>query len=306
MKSRSSEKTTAATDPARAAHGVPLKREILKKTIYPTPVKKLYHYTTQAGLLGIIRSKQIWLTHTQYLNDTREYRHALEIMRSEVQTRIGRAKNAEATDIFSHMLGDLTGHQSINVCVASFSTDPDSLSQWRGYGGPRSAFAICFDGEYLAGLLPEHHFFLVRCIYDLGHQRRIISALVSEVYERIVKSIRNNKPHPRKSGDMSALLHRFAPILKDPAFEEEQEWRIISRPLMNSQKGFAFREGSSALVPYYGFPLSDDKFDFQITEIIVGPTPSAELSIASVGNFLVSQDLRDVPVRASKVPYRNW
>jgi hypothetical protein len=281
-------------------------RQILLDTIWPTPELKLYHYTNQGGLLGIIRSREMWLTHTQYLNDAREYRHALEIMRLEVHARIAEsADDPEATGIFTSMLGDLDGHEHINVCVASFSRVPDSLSQWRAYGGPRSAFAIGFNGEYLASLLPKHNFLLVRCVYDLDQQQRIIAALVAEVYDQIVALRVTGDIHPRKSGNMSFFLHRFAPILKDPSFAQEEEWRIISCPLMNSFERFAFREGTSALVPYYRLAL-DDGERFQIAEVVVGPTPNPELSVGSVRNFLVSQELRDVPVRASKVPYRNW
>lgn len=284
-----------------------LKSQILIDLLAPTPERKLYHYTTQAGLLGIIRSKEIWLTHTQYLNDTREYRNAVEILRSEIQHRLDDSRTDEAEDILSDMLGDLGDHhQDFNVCVASFSRLSDSLSQWRAYGGPRSAFAIGFDGDYLASLLPKHKFSLVRCVYDPAHQHRIMEALVTEVYNEIVEGRKTGNPHLRKSGNMSAYLHRFAPILKDPAFTEEHEWRIISRPLMNSSKQFAFREGPSAVVPYYHLALSDEDLRFQIAEVVVGPTPNAELSVASVGNFLVSQDLREVPIRASKVPFRNW
>jgi hypothetical protein len=282
------------------------KRQILTDVLSPTPEKKLYHYTNQSGLLGIVRSKEIWLTHTQYLNDMREYRHALEIVRVEIQHRIDESTDEEAEDILSDMLGAVGGQQSMNVCVASFSRVSDSLSQWRAYGGPSSAFAIGFKGEYLASLLPKHKFFLVRCVYDLDQQHRIMEALVAEVYDQITESHRTGEIHPLKSGNMSAYLHRFAPILKDPAFADEQEWRIISRPLMNSFEQFAFREGASALVPYYRFALEDENADFQIAEVVVGPTPNSELSVASVGNFLVSRNLRDVPIRASHVPFRNW
>jgi hypothetical protein len=227
-------------------------------------------------------------------------------MQSEVQYRIDESTGKESEEILSDMLGVLDGHERINVCVASFSRVSDSLSQWRAYGGPKSAFAIGFNGEYLASLLPKHKFFLVRCVYDLEQQHRIMEALVAEVYDQIIEGRRTGDVHPRKSGNMSAFLHRFAPILKDPAFADEQEWRIISRPLMNSFEEFNFREGASALVPYYRLALKDDGVDFQIDELVVGPTPNPALSVDSVGNFLVSQELRDVPVRSSKVPYRNW
>jgi hypothetical protein len=51
----------------------------VKEILYRTPPPVLYHYTTQQGILGIIRDKEIWASHTQYLNDVREFRHALDV-----------------------------------------------------------------------------------------------------------------------------------------------------------------------------------------------------------------------------------
>jgi hypothetical protein len=57
----------------------------------PQTETPLYHYTTQRGLLGIISSKEIWVTHTQYLNDRRQFVHAIDLAREEVQ-RLGATK----------------------------------------------------------------------------------------------------------------------------------------------------------------------------------------------------------------------
>ena len=38
----------------------------------------LYHYTTTAGLKGILGSKSIWATHYRYLNDTKEINYGIE------------------------------------------------------------------------------------------------------------------------------------------------------------------------------------------------------------------------------------
>ncbi len=45
-----------------------MKRAILNEALSRRPNNPLYHYTGQTGLLGIIREKQIWATHTPYLN----------------------------------------------------------------------------------------------------------------------------------------------------------------------------------------------------------------------------------------------
>ena len=56
----------------------------------PTPTSELpeviYHYTTQAGLLGIIGNGEIWASDLRYLNDSAEYHHALKLIDDEMQS----------------------------------------------------------------------------------------------------------------------------------------------------------------------------------------------------------------------------
>ena len=56
----------------------------VKEILFRQPPEILYHYTGQKGLLGIIGKKEIWASHTQYLNDQREFRHAMELVRDEL------------------------------------------------------------------------------------------------------------------------------------------------------------------------------------------------------------------------------
>jgi hypothetical protein len=62
-----------------------LRHAILNDVLSRKPEKPLYHYTTQTGLLGIIKDRQILATHTQYLNDRREFLHAVDLVRGEIQ-----------------------------------------------------------------------------------------------------------------------------------------------------------------------------------------------------------------------------
>lgn len=43
----------------------------------------LWHYTTVAGIAGILRSKQLWASKIQYLNDGKEFLHAFELRESD-------------------------------------------------------------------------------------------------------------------------------------------------------------------------------------------------------------------------------
>ena len=122
----------------RAAAGIGLKvhSSVLNAALDEAPDKPLYHYTDQNGLLGIIKSKEIWATHHQCLNDAQEFVHAKELFRGEI------AMGAPADPLLAQMLHTLNGEgfEGVNLFVASLSEDPDSLAQWRAYGVRRLAF----------------------------------------------------------------------------------------------------------------------------------------------------------------------
>src|SRR5687767_1939033 len=54
------------------------------KTSHPllerSPPAILYHYTSQAGLLRIIKNRNLWASHIRFLNDAAEYDHAIVML----------------------------------------------------------------------------------------------------------------------------------------------------------------------------------------------------------------------------------
>jgi hypothetical protein len=295
-----------------------MERKILTEVLAQRASFPLYHYTTQNGLLGIIKKREIWASHTQYLNDTREYVHALEIVREEIQALIADCTNTEGRELLEEMDQDIRGVDGKgvraadgNVCVCSFSEDRDSLSLWRAYLPAAAGFAIGIPGEHLEKLVAKQEFYLARCIYNRADQQELIRALIAEVLDenraRRAETGTDDRRLPR-GGNLHFYLHRYAPILKDPAFHHEREWRIISGPLMCTFQRFDFRNGQSMLIPYYNFALElkDGGLPLQVHEIVVGPTPNPEKSARSVKGFLVSQELDDTLVHNSTVPYRHW
>ena len=123
----------------------------VKEILERTPPTILYHYTTQKGLLGIISDKEIWASHTQYLNDAREFGHALDLLKKELLAMKSEVSaSGPARSCLEEMERAIfSGLESINVCVCSFSEQGDVLSQWRAYGGSTSGFAIGFSGTFL-------------------------------------------------------------------------------------------------------------------------------------------------------------
>jgi hypothetical protein len=274
----------------------------------------LYHYTTQNGLLGIVERKEIWASHTQYLNDVREFRHAISVVEEELFTMKRGPDHYDNRDTIDEMEQGLKGIESINVCVCSFSADGDVLSQWRAYGGGASGFSIGFTGAFLRAVSDGLSFWLVPVLYDEDQQRALVRTLLEDVLAENVNRRAESKTDGNEvsllgqppGGNLVAYLNRYAPILKHKSFSEEKEWRIISRPLPCSHERFGYRAGASMLIPYFRIPLSSEQQAIRIEEVVIRPTPHPQQSVRSVTGLLTRHDLREVTVRNSDAPYRNW
>ena len=72
----------------------------------------------------------------------------------------------------------------------------------------------------------------------------------------------------------------LAPLIKNNSFEDEKEWRLISRPISSSR--LAHRRGRSMIAPYFRLSIGNDQHFDCLAEVVVGPTPHPELSKASV------------------------
>ena len=285
-------------------------KEILRRK----PPRILYHYTTQQGLLGIIRDKGIWASHTQYLNDVREFRHALDLVKEELSAmnREGATNELSQKCLVAMETSILSGLESINVCVCSFSEQGDVLSQWRAYGGATSGFAVGFSSTFLREMSDKYGW-LVPVIYDEGQQRLLVRTLLGDVLKENLKKFGNDEEESPEGGNLIAYLYRYAPILKHHSFSEEHEWRIITRPILCTTGRFGYRTGGSMLIPYFRLPLAK-KNVLGIEEIIIGPTPHPGQSSHSVEGLLLKHGFyttqalsqEAVITRCSEIPYRSW
>lgn len=286
------------------------------------PTDSLYHYTDQKGLLGIATDKAIWATHYRCLNDTQEFLHAKDLFRAEIERR-HKFANPDSRSVLEAMHSTLNapGNEEVNLYVASFSEDGDSLPQWRAYGGQAAGFALGFRCDQL--VLPSG-FKMKRCIYDLRKQREIVEAIVT--WQVKVAMEENTKLGPDESAcsledvaagiALSFILDQIALIFKHEKFHGEKEWRIISSNRKNPEPAdlppeepkLAFREGKSMVTPYLGVPLKDDRGVFPLGGVVVGPNPNKEQSIQSVRSLLNSHELSFAAMKSisSAVPYRNW
>ncbi|AVZ75573.1 hypothetical protein SLUN_28570 [Streptomyces lunaelactis] len=263
----------------------------------PSRLKRAYHYTDQAGLQGIMSSGNIRAADVEFLNDAQELIYArdnlLSILRVEEQNitlrdqqangklrldrhaniikelrlreqrRARRKVHMKAPDetgllpVLSDIIADLQrvgGPSESSPChiyVCCFCGNGDLLSQWRGYGGV-GGYAIGFRPDMLESLSnrEDGEFDWIRYGFDLacyGDHRLLPRSL-----------------HPGITLMQDYL--KALTMVKDPSFEEEQEWRLmIPREVIGDD--VEFRPGPVGVTPYIPLKFTPDAVD----EVIVGP-----------------------------------
>lgn len=291
------------------------------------PPEELFHYTSPAGLKGISQFRQFWASNIRYLNDATEYLHSIKLARSLVPELHG--LSTVESGFFEFLLGEprsgveQTGHSAgLQYFVVSLSGHQDSLSQWRTYAG-RNGYAIGWRRTVLQKLAHSAGFELKPCNYDLDDQRRCLQALLESTLEmwREVKGFDSSWWLTPERADpvvwqrvlglqevFDARLSDSAVIFKDPAFIEENEWRLVGRGISWKQPlTLEFREGRTVLIPYTQFFLDVDRLqDEARTVICCGPNPEPMLAEQSVRLMFGRHGWPPIDVRHSIAPYRDW
>ena len=207
----------------------------------------------------------------------------------------------------------LDSFKDANTCVFSLSEQGDLLSQWRGYSSSLGGYSIGFKKDLLASSLLTLGFSLEKCVYDREKQEEMIHSLIDNLCKKYKNTKEENEDkinHPSLStNEFFSNVYNISPILKNPSFSEEREWRIISRNGVNFNR-LSFRVGKSMLTPFLKIALPNFKHGL-INEIIVGHTPHLDLAKnstqACVFKRFPSPDDKGRPmVLTSKVPFRNW
>ncbi|HET9319623.1 MAG TPA: DUF2971 domain-containing protein, partial [Bryobacteraceae bacterium] len=276
----------------------------------PPPV--LYHYTTQHGLLGILKADALWAAKVHFLNDSSEYAHALNLATEILKGRIDCEKNEHQRKRLECLLEIIPRFTRLNVCAASFCERGDLLSQWRAYGGTDGGYSLGFSSSRLREEAMQQQFVLVKCVYDDQEQRRLVSDVIQEALDTEF-NIKDEDVDPKrpqtsvvlpKGGNFGVHLTRVAPLLKNKSFQEEQEWRLVSRAQMAAH--MKFRSGRSTLVPFFEFKLGK-KDPPWLQSVTIGPRPDMDLAKDAVRMLLVHWGMhKHVRAECSEVPYRNW
>jgi hypothetical protein len=182
---------------------------------------------------------------------------------------------------------------------------------WKAYGHEGKGVAIGFAKEVFnnSNFNSKSGFPVwVKCSYDSKRLREIFSLGIREIYE--IFELKDDKLTVKGLPDFVNLSAYFS-MLKNFAFEYEQEWRFVKNySSSNTEKEIYFQEKDGFLRPYVEHFLSK-KF---LKEVVIGPSSDYEVSKKSIrmslerAGYAVNTKTRDkdlVKIRTSKIPFRN-
>ena len=284
----------------------------------PPEDQLIYHYTDLGALSGIIGLHDLWLTNSQYSNDTDESKHGYEIARGEIAAYLRSAKRKRpkkqrkidyATTLSS--IFESTAMEGFYICC--FCDADNLLSQWRSYGANGTGVSIAFDPmefiQITGADMPLGLMRLWKVFYKKSRQKRIVKRAINYVWENHAGE-QDVEKLARRAAD---AIKFFVPTFKNEDFREEKERRLIFTPDPHCSVKPQYRVGRGMLIPYYsirglaeaasrGTPSSP--WPLPIRAITVGPTAQKELNVESVTMLLRQNDYTDVEVTASATPYR--
>lgn len=284
----------------------------------------LYHYCSNGAFHSIIEKREIWLSSLSLSNDSAEGKWLRTIFNKVcADENLG----VEATQRMIGLIGGLESvSEGLGFCLSEHG---DMLSQWRGYASDASGMCIGFSKKYFEKLAVSYlsdgkqGFVLQQVEYSEEIQKSIVKPAHDTVQQFIdegafqlpgplgIPDTRNKdeieatdqKVKKAYDGLMARMLSLFPELfrLKNPAFSEEKEWRLINYFLKNRDEDCEFRTTTDRIIPYRSFPIPEEE-NGPVTEVILGPKNITPIDLVEA--FLKQRGFTNIKVTRSAATYR--
>lgn len=241
----------------------------------------VYHYTSMDVLLKIVEHGEIWATNARFLNDISERDYFIDLVAKRMESLRGTLGDHvidRLVDEFSNYRDYRPGFCEIPF-IASFSSEQDSLAQWRAYCPHGYGVCIGFRTDSLkaAKVLPAPsrslddlplsvppECFFKKVLYmsrkaQVSELTTIVEAAIAHA-KRLVKEspLRTTTPiEDELSERFEDLIEQQAAACKDLAFVAEAEYRVIVTASDTTEKVLRYRTAKTSVVPYVAVALAD-------------------------------------------------
>lgn len=312
----------------------------------------VYHYCSLESFLAIINNSTIRLTNISKSNDKDEIRYCFDafedtLRKSCMEFSKKYIDNIELKNFFSEIDYDglvtrAVANESLIYYAACFSSEPDLLSQWRGYADDGKGVAIGFYSR---------NFILAKDLKNIKYNKieYDMKAVKEELHNYIIEKLKKAHCKSNNNWDIAPYIDAINDIVsgmvynavfyKNPAFREENEWRLVFYPFGNirnllishktkdlsSNQLFYDRmyepieyekEYKGLIREKIQFRCTDDKIisyvdvnfdrikEYMLADIVIGPksnTDDKDLRLFLMSN---GYDLSKINIKKSKATYR--
>jgi hypothetical protein len=271
---------------------------LVKSLTSQKPPHRIYHYTNDVGLKGILESGKLWLTEISSLNDPSELNHGFGVAIKELKKMV--ANEPAESQKFAHDLELVairnTIHRSADFFICSFSLCGDDLGQWRAYADNGRGFALGFDAAALETATAPDSFSLT---YD--------DVRLAEIDREIISKMLNLARLPELKNDLSIVFMTYvtnaAIFFKHPAYRSEMEYRFLETFSVDTQPSINLRVRRNALIRYREFDWKNVAPD-ALKEIVVGPADQGNARHFADTCLRLWNRNKNVAIIPSTIPYK--
>lgn len=227
----------------------------------------IYHYCTSEALFNIIKSQKLRFSNIRLSEDYKEQIVIYNYLDKVVNSYSGESKR------FLYEIQGNAGSDIETVYAASFSSEPDILSMWRGYSNECKGYCIGFNTKYFR---PASDFyvdtidpFAVYCEAILYNEKDVCTQ-IRDVFTEALKL--NGTSQSQAAKEYAELqLKRLGSIVKANHFHEEKEYRLLMIPHSRFSKALMSKERYSNVINHLNFAHKSNKiisyYDYHLLKI---------------------------------------
>ena len=267
----------------------------------------LYHYTTRAGLEGILRDGGLRATYRGRMNDREEFTYARQVI-DEVFKEI--RELPEIPSLTMRLMDECSVNldhnpadspDSVRAFCSCLTVSRDQENQWRDYAEQGKGFALGFDLLEM-GRIQKEKFESGRpwltsmpVLYDRERQRDLIVGIV----RRAISDMKRFKTHfSPEAEDLTAFYHRVLhkavtmlvaciDFIKHPEREVEREMRTVADPNDGTFDVRDIRHRAGDGVPFLFHDFRDPANGrLPLKEIFIGPNAVLKDEVAFVERLI--------------------
>lgn len=250
--------------------------------------KVVYHYCSMDSFTNIMKTSTIRMGDPCYMNDSAEVVWIISVLHELI--RRSHPDISSYWEIINKNLQQMINKMELPY-VASFSKRGDVLSQWRSYADNGRGVAIGFDIERLISI-DERKIIHRDVLYNKDEQIRQLDQNTEKFpWQEFAQAVKANDVDEirTKTRRLLSLFMEDAMFFKNPAFEEEQEYRLICPP--PPIETLKFRNTANMILPYTEICFEERKQSV-IKELILGPKSMA--------------NNRNLMLFLKKIEYNSW